>query len=410
MSSQQTVQPVPTPSKFPPTLVEKPFTIFDPEFLDTGVVVSIDVPNAINFKYLTGMPNAGNLPILFSHQVSDRVNRVFDGATQTFLATSPDFWLEGISTQIHATLCENVNQLRARTFRGWRGDLEYLYTFSANSVLQGQISIIRVRNVPAINVRDMLLDAMASENDSNVLVNLATDRNVIVKVPYNETTPWIDEALWYASTGDDAFRFRTNQFRSYITLRANTPISTFNGQPSKLYIKVFIKYGANFEWLYPTSPVNVRIQGIMGVLDYHDPFAYQIRYVITGWNDNSTLVYLYDSYAHQVVEITSTPHEFSLPASRRWFWANTVLRDYEIVHNFTVQISSSGGVTDLVVVWGSGTHVSLANNLWARGTVLVSFGANYYDDPPEYPIIPPPSRRDDVRAITDKVNVFDFID
>lgn len=371
----------------PSCMVEKPMSPIDPEFLDTGVVIGVSVPYNINFKKLSGVPNAGNLPILFALRVSDRIIAPFDGFSQSIITCSPDFWLENSQITVDATLATPINFRRARTFRAWRGGIQYMFQLSANSVLQGSIAFSRVRNVPSYNMNGYLIDMNAAEPDSLVTASLANDRIVLFNVPYNETTECVDEMMYVAMRRVPKNVYSLNEYRSYIVVRANTPLSTFNGAPSILYFKIWIKYGPDFEWLYPISPISLVVPGYMASLDQQNPFAFEARLILTGWNFNFTIINVYWSMTSTNYVLTDEAITIPQVPNRIYWYKDTASQTFITPNPFSIQASVTGD--HILLVWDSTTRVDIASTDFRRGLVILTLGANEFDTAPEYPEPPP---------------------
>lgn len=379
-----------TPSATRPGMVEKPFCPVDPEFLDTGTVVTVDVPYTSNYKYMSGMRGAGNLPMLFALRVGDRFVNQQTGGDQSIIVADKEFWLLNAGVSVHNTLNQPLNFLRAMSFRGWRGSFKYLFHVITNSVVQGSLSFIRTRNIPPLNMRTGLYDVNASEPDSNVIFNLASDRFAMVDVPYNESTDWVDEQLYSNARIFSNNVYTTNEYRSWIAVRPNSDLNTFNGSPSKLTFRIYIEFGQDFEWLYPTSPIRMNSLTYKSVIDYYDPFAYILRVVLVSYPTNlASFTVFYSGHSRDLYEIDDFGTTFNITPEvgvtrQPYWWDDKENHKFRQVSTFKIQKAAE----NIVVVADGSSLFTIPAARWHPGLVIFTIGSNNFADAPPYPITP----------------------
>lgn len=276
--------------------VERPLLPYSPQFLDTGIVVSLDLPHAVNYRRPGENLGGGNLPPLFTVLVNDRYSLdVNDDDRTPINITSPNFASEHASMEVFGTLLESLNTYRARTFAGYRGGIKIMFQIVSGSITQGAVSFIKGKNMSYKQWDGYYPDFNADEPGSHVVINLAQDRMIVVDCAYDEMTEWVNSNDYYRDRGFNGvvpFNAAKNTYRNWIAVRADTNLSTITGQPSQIIFKIFVSYDSDFEFLYPTVPVNMSYPGYYSVISSKIPFSVygQIVYQTTSGSNYHVLV------------------------------------------------------------------------------------------------------------------------
>jgi hypothetical protein len=375
----------------PNGLIERPILPFFPQFIDSGISVKVNLPLAVNFRRQGKQPNNDNLPPLFNILVNS--SYPLDVAHSRFTPISiftANASYETSTVSVYGTGSEHPNSLMARTFRGYRGSMKFLIAMSSNAVTLGIIQFIRGRNLALMNYDNSFPDLNSDAVNACVLANLARDSNVVVKVPYDETSEFVDTTLFTLTkdatlTEDWSTKLRENQYRNFVSVRPITNLSTYDGAPSELTFKIFIAYGEDFEFLYHSIPRNMRSPSYFSVIDYHNPFSIEGKLLVVFADINVPTWTILDTIENTTTVIGRESKDFIISSSPETFYYDDKTdKEYVGVGKVTINTIEyqDQGIT---ITWPTQT-VTIGAKLFVAGYNIVTLWANQgRTTPPPYP-------------------------
>lgn len=272
--------PIPTPQSYQDV---GGIELFNPNFFDTGIIAHLEIPYNIN-KFAQVNNNNAITPLI-GVRLTDRPNLDLANPTTSPLILPSSLWASS-NTRItcHPNLDPHFNFFKSCTFLGWRGSISYLVMLTSNSVMQGSLTFTNFKTTNNGPFNSVIPQTHADDATSNVLVNLANDRLVMTTIDYTEQTPWCNEVA-FSRRSMALEGLNPNVFRNFLVIRPNSDITTFSGQPSILQFKFFMSFGPDFEWMFPTCPLNWRsLVPRRSAIDPYLPFEYRVRLLVQNRN------------------------------------------------------------------------------------------------------------------------------
>jgi len=141
----------------------------------------------------------------------------------------------------------------SKLFRYWRGDIIYRFKFVCTPYHKGRVYITYdPMGSIATNIANT---ADTSAVAQTYIVDLATNTDFEIRVPYCQATPWctlpsrMDSSVWANFTSPD-YRYREGYDNGTITMRVQTELSSPNGS-ANVAVLVFVRGAENLEFAGP---------------------------------------------------------------------------------------------------------------------------------------------------------------
>lgn len=369
-------------------------------FIDIGLLGTVDIPLRVNRTLTNNPSNSGTVAPIFGLMATDRYILDFNAPDSVFMFPNPATSNLNVRMSLRPISLTHPNTAKAASFAGWRGTLKFLFQFTTNAVVQGSISIMKLKGATGGSFGATYPPTNTDDPNSNVILNLATDRMATVTVDYDETTQWVDSYLWHMKKGQAALDV-INIWRNMIIVRPNTDIVTFDGSPSQLSFKVFVAYDHDFEFLFPGAPVNPRLRYNIGVSDIYQPFTKNLSVFVGYYNFQSPYeIWIHDTIKNVSFNLRSlddNTYEVTLPFTETWYIDSAeVLEDvthqwYRVI-SYVVTLNLEGELSAFVTfLSGSGVTYQQVSSPPPPGTQLFMLHSNFPDTndlPPYVPKLP----------------------
>lgn len=255
-------------------------------FIDTGIIFSLKIPYLVN--QFRGPPSSAGgwdspyiarserLP-LFGFLATPFMNHDLSGPYSPLVFPDPFWAAANTDLTIRPYGMEHPLVRLFGTFAGWRGSLNFLITVNSTALVQGELAFIRAKYTGTGPFKWTYPQLEVEESDNLSLQTLATERRVMLSVPYDETSEFVNSYHYWESTSGLPAGNRTNKpinaLRNYIFVRANTDITTLNPVGGSLQFKLYMEPGPDFEFVKPSLPLRHNFIRYISVSDIFVPFA-----------------------------------------------------------------------------------------------------------------------------------------
>lgn len=357
MTSPATSQNLPNAAGLTPAPIEP----IKHGFIDTGILFSLKIPYLVNqFRGPANSPGGWDTPYiarserlpLFGFLVTPFLNHDISGPYSPIVFPDPFWAAANTDLTIRPYGMEHPLVRLFSAFAGWRGSLNFLITVNSTALVQGELAFIRAKYTGTGPFKWNYPQLEVEESDNLSLQTLATERRVMLSVPYDETSEFINSYHYWESTSGLPAGNRTNKsinaVRNYIFVRANTDITTLNPVGGSLQFKLYMEPGPDFEFVKPSLPLRHNFSRYISASDIFVPFVGSSLIVVAQipLADPIRPLLIDNTWSSVTHSLDSATLTATISSSNRWWFDLKVYQPSAIVTKWHWLTSLTFGYTD----------------------------------------------------------------